>query len=62
MKGKPQIQKQELKATDQDQLIGHGQRPRSLIMCWMDFESHAAKNRRKQTFNDICVLLEELGE
>lgn len=27
----------------------------------MDFESHAAKNRQKQTCGDICVLWEEVG-
>lgn len=27
----------------------------------MDFESHAAKNRWKQTLSDICVLLKEVG-
>lgn len=51
--GNPQVQVKEVKATGQDQLIGHDKWPnRRLILsqcvCWLmcvctDFESHAAK-------------------
>lgn len=54
--GKPQIQKQEVKATNEYELIGHGQRPQFLIICvgWIVKVMLLKTNENKPSVTFVC--------